>query len=311
MTTPDDPPPRAMPILASRAWPDAQESSGQLKALYILRCHALQQLSALLAKDGASLLLVKGAALAATHYALPWARPMGDIDVIVKPAELARVRAALSRAGWFVIPAPDRPLTEHCLEVAVQSPGSLGSILLELHLGLDKVVVRQTDVSDLFARAKPLADLPGLYVPSPEDHLLLIVLHLASDEFRHLAGFVDLELLLSSGTDLDVVLARAREWRATTPLYIALKTLEVLRPGLVPPHVLARLEPGRSHAALLSTCFDIGSWPVARSPTELGWQWIARQTLLRDDSWHWIWGLGAYGARRALERARMRFSVSS
>ncbi len=293
-----------MPSLSRRAWPEAQHDVGHLKALYILRSHALEQLSALLVKEGLSVLLVKGAALAATHYPIPWARPMGDIDVIVERADLVRAREALTRAGWFVVPTPDRPLTAECLEIAVKSPGELGSVLLELHLGLDKVVLRRVDVRGLFVRARVLPDLPGLRVPDAEDQTLLVALHLASDEFRHLTGFVDLELLLTSGVDLDVVIERARTWDATTSLYIALKTLDVLRPGLVAPDAVRRVAPTKLHAALLATAFDIGKWPVARSATALGWQWIVRQTLLRDDTRHWLQGLGIYGARRALERSR-------
>lgn len=301
----------AMPSLAARAWPASLGDTAELKALYLLRCHALEQFSEVLTSAKASALLVKGAALASTHYPLPWARPMGDIDVLVKRSELQKLRAGLSRAGWSMASTSERPLTEECLEIAVQSPGAYGSVLLEMHLGLDKVVVRRTDVSQLFSRATGLANLPGLYVPDAVDQLLLVVLHLASDEFRHLTGFVDLEVLLSAGVDLEVVVARARHWRATTPLYIALKTLEALRPGLVPPAALERLEPSAIHSALLSTSFDIGSWPVARSATELGWKWITRQTLLRDDTAHWLVGLGSYGARRVLERTRQCWGLFS
>lgn len=302
MTSPIEQSMAGMPSLASRAWPEGQYNLGHLKARYAMRGHALQQFSEVLQKEGASALLVKGAALADTLYPVPWARAMADIDVIVKRADIMRVRAALGRAGWDVSAIPGRPLTEACLEMAARSPKARGSVLLELHLGLDKVVLRPVDITALFSRAEPVQHFPGVFTPSREDHVVLIALHLAADEFRHLPGFVDLELLFSSRLDLHAVIDRARSWRATTALYVALRTLDTLRPALVPPDLINELAPSRAQAALLSTTFDVGAWPVARAPTELGWKWIASQTPLRDDTLRWILGLGTYAARRAVER---------
>lgn len=294
-----------VPTLSSRAWPDLATRRAELKAQYVLRLDALDRLEGVLEEAQATALVVKGAALASL-YPRPWDRPMADVDLLVRPSELAPIRAVLERRGFTSLSPPDRPYTEAALEVQVTTPSSVAPLLVEMHLGLDKVFVRRVDLEGLFARARPLEGRTRLLGPSLEDHVLLVALHLAADEFRHLPGFVDLEILLGSGVNLDAVVRRAHEWRAETPCYVALRTLDVLAPGRVPPTLLGELAPSVARALLVSMVFDVGSFPVARAPSELGWRWLARQTVLRDDTGDWVLGVASYGARRLLDRVQSR-----
>lgn len=292
-----------MPSLAPLAWPRAGERQAELKAQYLLRLHALDLLDEVLRDAGAHALVVKGAALAPL-YPKPWAREMSDVDLLIRPSDLRRVREALTRYGFLMSQVAERPLTETALEVAVMTPSAVAPVLVELHLGLDKVVVRRLSMEGLFARATAFSTYRSLLAPALEDQVLLIILHLASDEFRHVTGLVDLELLLSQLPDVEKLVRRAREWRATTACYVAFRTLDALLPGVVPADLLRALAPTVPRALAVATCFEVGAWPVARSPMQLGWRWIAKQTLLRDDTARWLFGVGAYGARRLLERSR-------
>jgi putative nucleotidyltransferase-like protein len=53
-----------------------------------------------LAAAGVRALLIKGAALARTHYADAMLRPSGDVDVLVRPSDVETSRRALESAGY-------------------------------------------------------------------------------------------------------------------------------------------------------------------------------------------------------------------
>ena len=76
------------------------------QAAYLLRMHGLQKLDAALgAPSGVALavLVVKGAALAMTHYARPWERAMVDIDFVVRPGSRGRVLSALPSSNQYLL----------------------------------------------------------------------------------------------------------------------------------------------------------------------------------------------------------------
>src|SRR5512143_3479017 len=59
---------------------------------------------------GVQMLLLKGTALAYTHYPRPHLRPRNDVDLLVRPADLARVGAVLVSAGFERAPEADAGL---------------------------------------------------------------------------------------------------------------------------------------------------------------------------------------------------------
>src|SRR5262249_35200575 len=153
----------------------------------------LRAVSAALSAEGLSALLVKGAALAIETYPDPAARPMGDVDLLVRRADRDRVVAALVRAGATVHRPPGRPYSAALLgEMQLVLPLGATSTLVEVHASLDKLVARPVDEGAIFARARPAPGLPGLLLPAPEDHALLIALHAANDGLRHPIAFLDL-----------------------------------------------------------------------------------------------------------------------
>src|SRR6185369_12564236 len=101
-------------------------------------------------------------------------------------------------------------------------------MLVELHTALDKIVPRPIDAGALIARSSPAPGLPGLRVPSPEDHALLVALHASTHAFHHPIALLDLELLLRRGLDLDELARRARAFRLDTVMYVAMTTLRAL-----------------------------------------------------------------------------------
>ena len=274
------------------------------RAAYLIRAHLLERMAAALTAARAAARLVKGAALALTHYPAPWVREMSDIDLLVRPGDEARVVDALERAGLDRDEGDrTRPRTAALFgEIAMNADVAGAPLLVEVHTGLDKVVARPVDHAAIFARARPAPGLAGLLVPEDADHVLLVVLHEASSEFRHLLGFLDLHLLLRGSPDVGAIRRRAREWALGSALYVALAGLSALGAGSVPLELLDELEPGALRRTALARYYDVGRFPLARAPQRLGWPWMLRQTPLRDDLGAWCLGLARYAGLRALER---------
>ncbi len=269
-----------------------------------MRLELLRTLDRVLGEASIPALAVKGLALALSAYPVPWERPMSDIDLLMHEPDLARACSALDRAGWSTQATPGRPLTTSLLETVVVPPAPHPPVPVELHASMDKVVPRDLGMTDLFARSRLLPGARWIRIPSSEDHLILISLHLASDEFRHPAGFVDLEVLLECGVNFEAVVNRANRWRAATPVHLALASLDQLRPALVPSSVIYALRPARFRLALLRRAYPAPPHPQSAIPgsTRLGLKWLVMQTLLRDDPGAWFQGVARYAVLRGCER---------
>jgi hypothetical protein len=163
---------------------------------------------------------------------------MQDIDLVVRPGTRAQVVRSLVAQGFTLHRVPGRPLSAEALgEVALRADYCGATVLIEVHTHLDKVVARPIDYGEIFSRALPAPNLPGLLVPTAEDHALLIVLHAATAEFGHRVAFDDLALLFGRGLDQAILLERARRWRLRTATFLSLDTQDrfpMLRTQVVP-----------------------------------------------------------------------------
>jgi hypothetical protein len=276
--------------------PDAGDHANAM-----LRARILEQLSGAFAPSGLKALLVKGAALGLTVYPSPAHRSMNDIDLLIDPCVEPRVLAALELAGGEVRRLPDRPRSAKFLgEIAVILRCGKMSFPVEVHTSLDKIVPRPIPILDLFERAREA--LPGLFLPSLEDHALLVALHAAGNELRLPTNLLDLELLLRAGARLPVLVSRASEQKLTTVMFAALSALRALGAASVTAAHVAAFEPGPLRRAALDRFYNLGSFPFAQGPFALGFPWILRQTPFRDDLLPWARGLARYAAARAAER---------
>src|SRR5262249_30661127 len=64
-----------------------------------LRYREVTRVLGSLRKAGVTALVLKGGALAYTHYPAPYLRPRGDTDLLVKPEDRAKAREALGDLG--------------------------------------------------------------------------------------------------------------------------------------------------------------------------------------------------------------------
>jgi hypothetical protein len=271
---------------------------------YLAFEHALGAASAALGRAGVEALLVKGAALARTVYPQPWWREMSDIDLVALPGQRGSVVAALEGAGFERYDNPRRPWTAPSFGEELLTIGIAGAhFVVEVHDTLDKLVERTIPLAEVRARARALDAFPALFVPAPDDHVLLVVQHLAASCYAHPVAFLDLDLLFRQGLDGATIEARACRWHLQTPTYVALSVLRSLGSTSVPASLIEALRPPRWRRLMVRAFYELDAYPVARATFSLGWPWIAAQTVLRDDFGRWGRGLARYAVLRAGERA--------
>ena len=144
---------------------------------------ALQDIDGAFRQAGIEFLVLKGMALGYLVYPDPATRPMTDIDLFVRPADVARAAALLQGQGF-------RP-TEHqerFTEDLVRFGGELSfqrdpGPFLDLHWLLEQYErlrgVLRIDEEALWRRAMPYAIGDHRFrTPSPEDQVLTLAIHL-------------------------------------------------------------------------------------------------------------------------------------
>ncbi|MFN3476315.1 MAG: nucleotidyltransferase family protein [Candidatus Methylomirabilales bacterium] len=198
--------------------------------------------------QGLQVILLKGGALIETvyrgHLGL---RPLSDLDLLVKPADLPAVRQLLQDRGF-------RPL----------SPSSTfflnGSAAFDLHtdlMGTTRIRRRRLafrfDDEALWREASPLLPSPlegegeGFYDPtllvlSPPYQFLHLAVHALKHSFSRLIWFADLGLLVGAGcVKWEELVDRAEATGTLRPLAYALWGLKRLMGVKIPPEVLAWL----------------------------------------------------------------------
>jgi hypothetical protein len=185
-----------------------------------LLLHDLARVQALLDEAAIPSVALKGAALLAAHYPAPAARHVGDIDLLVRPADLLRAAEALAAAGLGGHPANlpamagegagagrPTPISVHLLPLA--SPAGFA---VELH---DRSPGPGPRAEEILARARPCAwqghrlaltdpgDLAGMLCAHVFEH------HRGDWRFRarHVA---DLEAIEAASGPIDWALLRTR-----------------------------------------------------------------------------------------------------
>jgi len=209
--------------------------------------HTLQSLE----NAGVPVILLKGAALAETVYPSIADRPMGDVDLLVHPADRDRARAALEAAGYRFVPEPPQRFspfdTEFTGEMAFWYSDR---ILTELHWELTPGEwIRRLvalDMEALWEDAIPL-QLNGRQTLqlSPCDTLLHLCLHLTAHGYVHGHALRDIQRLLEHYDPFPWAqfITRSRQFRLRSICYFVLDaTQSEAHPG-IPQDVLDSLRP--------------------------------------------------------------------
>lgn len=181
--------------------------------------HRLGNLGRCFAARGLSPLIVKGQSVSDLAYGELEPRLASDVDLLVSDDESA-VCQALIQAGYHERTDPQRRVSSQLLgERPFVTKTAALPPLVEVHRFLDKGILRPVDYAGIHLRAQP-SGREGFHYPSPEDLLLLVVLHEAvSLKPSHARTSRDIARLLARAKpDMAVVRERARAWELTRAL---------------------------------------------------------------------------------------------
>lgn len=154
-----------------------------------------------LSARGIEALAYKGLALAEVAYGDIALRPAGDIDLLIRPQDLSRIRDAVRDLGYTTQVALSEPEERAYLKSGYECAfdGLAGRNLLEVQWAIEpKFYAVDFDMDGLFRRA--IAVTVAGYstkTPSPEDLLLVLTAHAAKHVWGRLIWLCDLARIMS------------------------------------------------------------------------------------------------------------------
>ena len=225
----------------------------------------LAEAVAALRQEGVEALVLKGGALARTVYAGPAQRPMVDLDLLVRPGQMARAGVVLEALGYQT----SRSEPAHMVAFQQRFGGGLewlrsrGDRTTRLDVQFDLVGVDwcwdafPVEPGALWEAARPL-DLdgtPALQL-SPEDTLIHLCLHPALHHGYHcpLIGYVDMDRLVAASEPAlswTSLVERVERFRVRTVVYYGLQCARRLLGTPVPADVQLALKPGAAQLRIL------------------------------------------------------------
>ena len=228
---------------------------------YRIQEREMRLLLQVLHEAGVEGLLLKGGDIRHRLYNDPVSRPMGDVDVLISPADLKKVRALLTKQGYILVPRDvDRGSdfnARFAWEESYASPRQ-GALVLDLHWEIRKMgAYYRLPYAPLRARAM-LSEMDGVtaLVLCPE-HLLMNLNLNALEELEEagILKLLDIHLALSRlPINWDLFLEDAATFQIQGPMWWMLQEMKKLRPGAVPAGVLQHLaaySPGWCERAIL------------------------------------------------------------
>jgi hypothetical protein len=172
------------------------------KALFLSRelIRIVEHLSAL----GLDVMPYKGLALAETVYGDIALRQAGDIDLLIRPQDLARIRDAVGELGYTphltLSEAEERAYLKSGYECAFD--GTAGQNLLEVQWAIQpSFYAIDFDMGELFQRAVTVTVADhSMKTPSREDLLLVLSAHAAKHVWGRLVWLCDIARIISEPT---------------------------------------------------------------------------------------------------------------
>jgi hypothetical protein len=304
---------RLLPLLYGRWGQEGADEYRRSWAHHKLLQACSEDLFANLMDDGVPVLTIKGFPLAHTVYPEPAQRPLADIDFVVPWNRSDEALAHLKRYGWEPLPTPLKGAGGEMAPVWQRQPRSSldaayrrvrhshgfrhprHGLSLDLHWAVFQGQCEPGRDDALWQRSRLLRQAPsssrfllppGLRVPDPTDHLLLVLMHGARwhgpPQIRWVADAVNL-IRAEPALDWDrfCAVASSRELRLGAGLMLtwmqAAQLLEL--PAQVQLQLQARpiaWNERLNHAIETEPpCWRSGLW-------ELLYLWRCRRALKRD-----------------------------
>lgn len=232
---------------------EALAASYRINALRNARIlRELGEIARLAATRGIEVIVLKGAAVAASAYEHAAARTMGDLDVLVPLERLVEFVALLEMLGYRSQgDLSQRTLLKHHHWPPCTKPN--GVCPVEVHWTIvDKKEAAKLAIGDWWRRAVPLAlpDGAPLWMFSAEDTVLHAGAHATHQHqlalvLRSLCDIA--QVVQVQSVDWDGVRRRAVDYRWQRGIYLALQLARDLLGAAVPDSVLSALAPPAGH----------------------------------------------------------------
>ncbi|MDH3640244.1 MAG: nucleotidyltransferase family protein [Gammaproteobacteria bacterium] len=164
----------------------------------------LRALSEHFAQAGLQPLVIKGAALAHTHYREPYLRPSCDTDLIVDRAESKRLETLLHRLGYRRLPAVSGRFITQQFSMAKNVSGFAHLVDIHIEITNSELFAGILRFKELRASAQEIPAL-GLWTPHPVAALLLACIHrvVHHPHIERLIWLYDMHLLVAHLPDAE------------------------------------------------------------------------------------------------------------
>ena len=196
---------------------------------------------------------LKGACLAEAVYGNLALRQIGDVDLLVKPADLIKALTCLRTFGYAAKHSfeteSERQVSQHMPQLSKR-----GGVTLELHWTIVNPRIdsrfEDSDLDQVWSRATPIRiDGVQALMLSPMDLLWHLCLH-ASVQHRFdgigLRGFWDMALVIrryGNEIDWEQFTRRVNQWGVANGVYLALRLAEEWTGVVIPTPVMRSLMP--------------------------------------------------------------------
>jgi hypothetical protein len=210
--------------------------------------HLLERLATVFNDAGVPLMVLKGAALNLTLYDDPGQRPMDDLDLLVRPADVQRATELLLASGSLhgepLVREDFFPRFHYEREFRA---GSIYPTKIDLHVRPFRPLRYSRLIPEhaLWDEAtEQRIGRAAVLVPSAEDMLLHLAVHSAVHGNCRPTWLQDLRAWIERcGPTLnwDRIIRKAKQWRLALPLRRALQGTDREFPGAVPPRILTAL----------------------------------------------------------------------
>ncbi len=210
-----------VPARAAKAGDMTREPDPRAWARYGMARRALAAVATAFARRGVDVLAVKGVVTSDWLYDDRAARPLGDVDVRIRPRDFGAAIGIARNEGWR---------TDRCLRaygsLMVQVEGV--SIDIESYFGPPSLSALSVD--RVLSRATRAAD--GSFHPEVHDHAVLLTINVFKDKMASAPDWAledTRRVVTARGVDLDTFVERAREARVEALTWLVADWMSVHR----------------------------------------------------------------------------------
>ncbi len=226
-----------------------QSAAMQLAAHQMNLMRELERVLLVLQRENIPVMLLKGAALTKTIYSRPDLRPMGDLDLLIKPQDARRTLAILTqngcRRGIDLIRDDFFPKYYYEVELLTNAPIPAR---IDLHvrpfrpLRLSQII--RDDAMWENAQSVQIGDAQAL-IPSSETMFIHLAAHCAYHGNSRLIWLYDINRFVDhyhSTMDWSVVIESARMWKLSLPVLHAIEACTKIFGRVCPQNMIQQLE---------------------------------------------------------------------